>query len=135
MNGQIAVFSAPCADLEIREYPLPEVGSEDMLIKIRRANICGSDLHFVRHAAEPFGDVEDESGKPAVALIARQVNETKKLHKKWATLRAKNSGLSDPEHPFRYQGSADLNSYKLFVEQAHALSKAGGPSAQGDRAL
>jgi hypothetical protein len=82
--------------------------------------------NFVRHAAEPFGDAEDESGKPAVALIARQVNETKKLHKKWATLRAKNSGLSDPEHPFRHQGSADLNSYKLFVEQAHALSKAGG---------
>lgn len=48
MNGQIAVFSAPCTDLEIREYPLPEVGPEDMLVKIRRANICGSDLHMWR---------------------------------------------------------------------------------------
>ena len=48
MNGQVAVFSAPCTELEIREYPLPDVGPEDMLVKICRANICGSDLHMWR---------------------------------------------------------------------------------------
>ncbi|MFV8754269.1 Eco57I restriction-modification methylase domain-containing protein [Nannocystaceae bacterium ST9] len=35
-------------------------------------------------------------------------------------------GFADPEHPFRYQGSADLNSYKLFVEVFHALLRDGG---------
>ncbi len=48
MKGKVAVFSAPCTELEIREYPLPEVGPEDILVKIRRTNICGSDLHMWR---------------------------------------------------------------------------------------
>jgi len=32
--------------MELREYPLPEVGPEDILVRIRAANICGSDLHI-----------------------------------------------------------------------------------------
>ena len=31
MKGKVAVFSAPCTELEMREYPLPEVGPEDIL--------------------------------------------------------------------------------------------------------
>jgi len=46
MKGKIAVCSAPLKELEIREYPVPEVGAEDLLVKVRRANICGSDLHM-----------------------------------------------------------------------------------------
>src|SRR5207247_5542442 len=46
MKGKVAVCSAPLKELEIREYPVPEVGAEDLLVKIRRANICGSDLHM-----------------------------------------------------------------------------------------
>jgi hypothetical protein len=72
--------------------------------------------NFVRYAAEPFGDAEDAGGKPEVALVARRAAETKQLHEKWAAERKKRSGLSDPEHPFRHQGSADLNTYKMFVE-------------------
>ena len=32
--------------MEFREFPLPEVGSGDILVKIRCSNICGSDLHI-----------------------------------------------------------------------------------------
>ena len=32
----------------------------------------------------------------------------------------------DHAHPFRHQGAADLNVYKLFLEQAHALLRPGG---------
>jgi hypothetical protein len=78
--------------------------------------------NFVRHAAEPFGNTEDAS----VALVPRKPKESESAHKKWSAERSKKTGLSDPEHPFRHQGSADLNSYKLFVEQAHALLKNGG---------
>ncbi len=46
MKGNVAIFSGPMKDMEFREYPLPDVGPEDMLIKIHRANICGSDLHL-----------------------------------------------------------------------------------------
>ena len=34
----------------------------------------------------------------------------------WAKHRQSTSGFADPEHPFRLQGSADLNSYKMFAE-------------------
>lgn len=82
--------------------------------------------NFVRNAAEPFGDREDAQGKPLVSLVPRRAGDTKQLYGKWAAQRAKRTGFSDPEHAFRHQGSADLNSYKLFVEQAHALLRPGG---------
>ena len=82
--------------------------------------------NFVRNAGEPFGDADDAQGRPLVGLVPRKADDTRRMHKKWAAERVKKTGLSDPEHAFRYQGSADLNSYKLFVEQAHALLKPGG---------
>lgn len=82
--------------------------------------------NFVRHVGEPFGDVDDAQGRPQVGLVPRKADATRRLHKQWAAARAKKTGLSDSEHVFRHQGSADLNSYKLFVEQAHALLKPGG---------
>ncbi|MDA8065778.1 MAG: hypothetical protein M0031_09820 [Thermaerobacter sp.] len=36
------------------------------------------------------------------------------------------AGLADPETPFRHQGSADLNTYKLFLEAAWHLLRPGG---------
>ena len=36
------------------------------------------------------------------------------------------TGFADPQHPFRHQGSADLNLYKLFLEAAHALARESG---------
>ncbi len=82
--------------------------------------------NFVRNAAEPFGDAEDAQGKSLVGLVPRRPDETRKLHQRWATTRARRTCFSDPKHPFRHQGSADLNSYKMFVEQAHALLRTGG---------
>ena len=46
--GKVAVFTRPQAPMEFREYPVPSVGADDLLVKIRMANICGSDLHFWR---------------------------------------------------------------------------------------
>jgi len=82
--------------------------------------------NFVRYAAEPFGDTEDGNGKPEIGLVPRRAAETQQLHRKWAAERRKRQGLSDPEHPFRHQGSADLNTYKMFVEAGHALLRVGG---------
>ena len=36
------------------------------------------------------------------------------------------SGFGDQAHPFRHQGSADLNLYKLFLEKAYTLLRSGG---------
>ena len=82
-------------------------------------------VNFARHAAEPFGDAEDDSGKPFVSLVARKADANRTLHKKWAAKR-RSAGFADPEHPFRYQGEGKPYSYKLFVEQGHALLRRGG---------
>lgn len=82
--------------------------------------------NFVRYAARPFGDAENANGKPDVALVPRRAADTLQLHGKWAAERRRRSGLADPEHPFRHQGSADLNTYKMFAEAGHALLRAGG---------
>ncbi len=82
--------------------------------------------NFVRHAGEPFGDADDAQGRPQVGLVPRKADDTRKMHRKWAAVRAKKSGLSDPNHAFLSQGEGKPYSYKLFVEQAHALLKSSG---------
>src|SRR5262249_52421901 len=57
-----------------------------------------------RSVAEPF-DVTLARGK-----------EDKALKSAWEKRRQERIGFADTEHPFRLQGSADLNSYKLFTE-------------------
>lgn len=44
-EGRIARFSAPMEPFELREVKLAEVGPGQVLVKVHRANICGSDLH------------------------------------------------------------------------------------------
>ena len=40
-----------------------------------------------------------------------------------ATKRSRHPSYADKEFPFRYQGAADLNTYKLFLEVAYHLLK------------
>jgi hypothetical protein len=85
--------------------------------------------NFVRNAADPFGGVPEGEDAPVVALVARRASESVSLHARWQARRAERTGCSDPRHPYRHQGSADLNTYKLFIEQAHALLREGGQMA------
>lgn len=62
--------------------------------------------NWVHHAASPFGEAMD--------------------HSPWARRLTVPDGYADPEHPFRYQGGGDPNTYKLFLEMSHALLKPGG---------
>ncbi len=48
------------------------------------------------------------------------------MHRKWRQLRSQRPGYADVSHPFRHQGSADLNTYKMFLELSHALLAAQG---------
>ena len=47
-TGNVSVFTQPNVPLEFREYPVPSVADDDLLVKISMANICGSDLHIWR---------------------------------------------------------------------------------------
>ena len=80
--------------------------------------------NFMGRAAQPFGDPRSAAG-PNRFAIARG-HENQRLHGEWRRARAQSTGYADAAHPFRHQGSADLNSYKLFLEATHALLRPGG---------
>jgi len=82
--------------------------------------------NFVRNAATPFGDTIDDKGRNQIALVARNAPESLRLHQRWSAQRARRNGYADAEHPFRHQGSADLNTYKLFSEAAYRLIRPNG---------
>ncbi|MHB9112920.1 MAG: Eco57I restriction-modification methylase domain-containing protein [Thermoleophilia bacterium] len=70
--------------------------------------------NWVANVAEPF-----------TVSLARG-KKGKELADRWGRWRRDQHGLADSEHPFRHQGSADLNSFKLFLEVAHQLLRKGG---------
>ncbi len=76
--------------------------------------------NFGKHAASPFGDGAD-GGE---TFSFGRGNDG--LHAIWKNNRAGRGGYADPKHPYRYQGSADINTYKRFLEQSHALLRPGG---------
>ncbi|MBI2879603.1 MAG: zinc-binding dehydrogenase [Candidatus Rokubacteria bacterium] len=47
-TGKAAVFFGPGKPFEIRSYPLPDPEPGAILVRVRRANVGGSDLHFWR---------------------------------------------------------------------------------------
>jgi len=84
--------------------------------------------NWAKYAGQPFGNRvnENKDGKQKhdMNLGGRGKNSftaSAALHKKWQQQRKKNKGFSDTAHPFLHQGSADLNTYKLFLEFSHAL--------------
>ena len=77
--------------------------------------------NFMSCAANPCGDPEEGGDRFSIARGRRSAD----LHARWRAAR-RGRGYCDPEHPFRHQGSADLNLYKLFLETAHALLKPSG---------
>ena len=81
--------------------------------------------NFMGYAASPYGDPEENDKNRDRFTVARG-NRNTELHDRWRRARARSSGFGDPAHPFRHQGSADLNLYKLFLEAAHALLRHGG---------
>ena len=81
--------------------------------------------NFTSHAASPFGD-PDENAKSQDRFSVTRGYENQELHARWRRARRRTAGFGDPAHPFRHQGSADLNLYKLFLEAVHALLRPGG---------
>ena len=70
--------------------------------------------NWARNVADPF-DMALAKGNDGQALAAL-----------WTKHRSNFASYSDAEHPFRLQGSADLNSYKMFTEVFWNLLKPDG---------
>lgn len=81
--------------------------------------------NFMKYAATAFGDPEaTETSNDRFIIERGRQNEV--FHARWRRLRQRTSGYADPAHPFQYQGSADLNLYKAFLETAHSLLRQAG---------
>ena len=67
-KGRAAVYTGLGQPMEIREYPVPEPEPGAILIKVSRANICGSDLHQWR------GDINLAAlGAPLPAILGHEM--------------------------------------------------------------
>lgn len=51
-TAKVAVLTAP-KKIEIQEVPIPEVGDDDILVKVEGAGVCGTDVHEWK--GDPFG--------------------------------------------------------------------------------
>jgi hypothetical protein len=80
--------------------------------------------NWTKFAGSPFGDSQD--GQGGRFSLSRSASESDELHNLWRGCRAGRAGFGDPEHPFLHQGSADINTYKMFLEQSRALLRSGG---------
>ena len=81
--------------------------------------------HFTKHAAFAFGDTAAHTNPDFhFSIISGKRNSD--LHDRWRPKRKSLASFADPAHAFRHQGSADINTYKLFTEQSHALLRVGG---------
>ena len=54
-TGRAAIFLGAGKGFELREIPIPELEPDAVLIRITRAGICGSDLHFWRGDSKRLG--------------------------------------------------------------------------------
>ena len=81
--------------------------------------------NYMSYVGSAFGDPEDNSKSQDRFAVARG-RANAEAHDRWRSVRQETLGFTDRQHPFRHQGSADLNLYKLFLEAAHALLKTSG---------
>ncbi|WP_437578088.1 hypothetical protein [Sorangium sp. So ce887] len=79
--------------------------------------------NWTKRVAEPF-----DSQSTAVGLAVRGTHtDSHMLAVRWHSPRGRSITYCDPRHPFRFQGSGvDANTYKMFLEMAHALLAEGG---------
>src|SRR5690348_10975935 len=54
MNVRAAVMTAP-GKMEVRKFPYPEVGKDDLVVKVEICGVCGTDQHlWLGELAAPY---------------------------------------------------------------------------------
>lgn len=88
--------------------------------------------NWMKYAGRPFGDRvttdsnENEKHDLNLGDRGRSSFETSaQRHARWKQKREETTGYADADHAFQHQGSGDINLYKMFLEQAHALLRPG----------
>jgi len=78
--------------------------------------------NYFKYAGFAFGDPTVGDG----FTLSRKKPESENLHDLWRERRQKYHSYAEKIHPFRYQGSADINTYKLFLEFGLGILRSGG---------
>jgi len=83
------------------------------------------DSNWMKYAAIPFGDPdrsEDNNSRFSIGKGKANIE----AHRKWRQHRSRTKGYASAEHPFQHRGEGKAYTYKLFLEQSHALLRSGG---------
>jgi len=62
--------------IEIKEYPMPEVGDDDILVRVEGCGICGTDAH--EYKRDPFGLIPVALGHEGTGEIVKMGKNVKK---------------------------------------------------------
>ncbi len=62
--------------IELKEYPIPELGDEDILVKVEGCGICGTDAH--EYKRDPFGLIPVVLGHEGTGEIVKMGKNVKK---------------------------------------------------------
>ncbi len=62
--------------IEIKEYPMPEVGDDDVLVKVEGCGVCGTDAH--EYKRDPFGLIPVALGHEGTGEIVKMGKNVKK---------------------------------------------------------
>ncbi len=60
-TARVAMLTA-LEKYEVKEFPIPEVGDGDILVKVEGCGICGTDAHEFKR--DPFGLMPTAPGSP-----------------------------------------------------------------------
>ena len=69
MKGKLAAMLAHSEPFEFREYEVPEVGDDDIIVKISTTNICGSDVHLWHGRGLKLPELPVVLGHEAVGIV------------------------------------------------------------------
>lgn len=74
-TGRVAVLSA-LKKFDIKEYPIPEVGDDDILVKVEGCGVCGTDAHEYKN--DPFSLIPVALGHEGTGEIVKMGKNVKK---------------------------------------------------------
>ena len=74
-TGRVAMLTE-LEKFEIKEYPMPQVGDDDILVKVEGCGICGTDAHEFKR--DPFGLIPVVLGHEGTGEIVKMGKNVKK---------------------------------------------------------
>ncbi|RKX26148.1 MAG: hypothetical protein DRP46_11160, partial [Candidatus Zixiibacteriota bacterium] len=78
-----------------------------------------------KRSSHPYGDYAYDD-KDCRISFTRKRKENYALHDNWRQRRSRKTSYADRSHPYRHQGSADINLYKMFLEMSYVLLRQQG---------